>query len=537
MQAQQAASSVVEWLPAIVIGLLAVLAGVLLVRFLRAVGRALSALGQAVSVLVTLGKGVFWLLRMMARLLGLAGRFWRSTAGLVLLVAWLSLWGFRLGVLLLCGLAVVLVSTAIVWQIRAPESFDVYCGRFVRSWWLRWGYYQWRWSTWVRNLALSVRQPDEAQVAYEGSRTGAGAASLVTLDSPEIYRVRSGPAWDEVVVKLAVGQTVEDFDGQTEALAAARRSRRCVVRELDPGFVALDFERRDPLADTVPAPVLADVPGDAVDLSAVPVGSTEYGSPWLLPVLGSHTLTAGVTGAGKGSLMWSLLRGLAPAIRDGLVRVRGIDPKVLEMEFGRDLLHRYATTPAEAVSLVEEYSADMHARQQRVRGSTRKVEPTTDEPLELLLVDELGALTKYLGDKQSQQRITQLLGHALTQGRGLAFSVLGFVQDPTKETVPMRDLFPTRVCLRTQTESQTEMVLGDGAAERGALSDRVPEDGAEGTGYVLGEGRKRPLRVRAGWVPDDGVGALTEFCAPNGPLTGPLPDSSSEPSKRRLRAA
>lgn len=41
----------------------------------------------------------------------------------------------------------------------------------------------------------------------------------------------------------------------------------------------------------------------------------------------SHTLVAGCTGSGKGSLVSSLLRGLAPGIRDGLVQVWAVDPK------------------------------------------------------------------------------------------------------------------------------------------------------------------------------------------------------------------
>ena len=39
---------------------------------------------------------------------------------------------------------------------------------------------------------------------------------------------------------------------------------------------------------------------------------TETRPWWMLPVLGQHLLVAGATGAGKGSVLWSLIAGLAP---------------------------------------------------------------------------------------------------------------------------------------------------------------------------------------------------------------------------------
>jgi S-DNA-T family DNA segregation ATPase FtsK/SpoIIIE len=46
-----------------------------------------------------------------------------------------------------------------------------------------------------------------------------------------------------------------------------------------------------------------------------------------MPVLGSHLLVAGVTGAGKGSAVWATIAALGPAIRDRRVLVWAIDPK------------------------------------------------------------------------------------------------------------------------------------------------------------------------------------------------------------------
>ena len=58
---------------------------------------------------------------------------------------------------------------------------------------------------------------------------------------------------------------------------------------------------------------------------------------------------AGSTGAGKNSAMWCPLVSIAPAIRDGLVRVSGIDPKGMELAYGRRIFHRYIGTGTLAV--------------------------------------------------------------------------------------------------------------------------------------------------------------------------------------------
>ena len=68
-------------------------------------------------------------------------------------------------------------------------------------------------------------------------------------------------------------------------------------------------------------------PTAAIDLAAVPVGMTETGPSWRVPLLGHHLLVAGATGAGKGSVLWSLIAGIAPAVRTGQARLCVIDPK------------------------------------------------------------------------------------------------------------------------------------------------------------------------------------------------------------------
>ena len=156
---------------------------------------------------------------------------------------------------------------------------------------------------------------------------------------------------------------------------------RCQVRELTPNVVSIDFQRRNLLAHPVSCPdltALAGIPGEAVDLRRVWAGRTEYGRDWHLPLTGpaSHTLTAGATGAGKNSVMWCPLVTIAPAIRDGLVRVSGIDPKGMELAYGRGIFARYAVTGPEALTVLDELIEEMAARKAAFAGWVRVVPVT-----------------------------------------------------------------------------------------------------------------------------------------------------------------
>jgi S-DNA-T family DNA segregation ATPase FtsK/SpoIIIE len=319
-------------------------------------------------------------------------------------------------------------------------------------------------------------------------------------------------SWDEVRVRLIPGQKPEDFDQAARALASARSVARCQVRELSPNVVSIDFQRRNLLANPVACPDLAaGIAGRSVDLRRVWAGRTEYGKDWYLPLAGpaSHTLTAGGTGAGKNSVTWCPLVSIAPAIRDGLVRVSGIDPKGMELAYGRRIFHRYAVTGTDALAVLDDLIDSMQARKTEFAGHVRTVPISPEHPLELLEFDEIGALTRYT-DRRTREAITERVALLTTQGRALGFTVRGYVQEPTKDTVPVRDLFPRRICLRVSAKSHVGMVLGDQAYERGAWANRITEAEA-GTGYVFDEGIREPLRIRAGWVPDVAIKQLEAF--------------------------
>jgi DNA segregation ATPase FtsK/SpoIIIE, S-DNA-T family len=489
-----------------------------IVWVLAKVGKALvkiaEALAAAAVVVLTVWlaiKGLLWALRQ-------AVTHWRTSSTVVGVLAWWHWWGW----VSLAVTGAVVAGVLIAWRLCDLESFDAWPGRHLRAWWLRWTVYAPKLPKWLHACGLGIKQaaaPVVVAVTQLGRTFGRRRPS-VRAQLPTVLKVRSGASWDEVHVRLVAGQKPEDFDDAARALASARGVARCQVRELTPNVVSIDFQRRNLLAEPVACrdlDELAGVLGESVDLRRVWAGRTEYGQDWYLPLTGpaSHLLTAGTSGAGKNSVTWDPLISIAPAIRDGLVRVSGIDPKGMELAYGRGIFYRYAVTGTDAVTVLDELVAAMDARKAEFAGRVRSVPISREHPLELLEFDEIGALTKYT-DRKTRDAITERVALLTTQGRALGFTVRGYVQEPTKDTVPVRELFPRRICLRVSAKSHVGMVLGDQAYERGAWANRITETEA-GVGYVFGEGLREPLRIRAGWVPDETIKRLETFVT-GGPI-------------------
>jgi S-DNA-T family DNA segregation ATPase FtsK/SpoIIIE len=408
------------------------------------------------------------------------------------------------------ALAIYLLGALWIWRRAHRTSFERVIGMRVRSRWVRWWTYERRW----RNTML---------------QSGLGKRTRVRESVPKIQTVTSTRWCTRVLVRMLLGQCTEDYERAAPELGHSFGAASCRVREDRPGRVWLEFTTKDPLAETVPALPVAD----KVDLEAVPIGRREDGEPWVLQVLGTHLLVAGVMGAGKGSVLWSLLRGLGPEIRDGRVAVWAIDPKGgMELGPGRPLFTRFAVPslespedpggPYEDIAVLLEDA--VRVMQQRCRGFAdglvRKHTPTVAEPLILVVIDEIANLTAYLPDRKVKERINRALGLLLTQGRAPAVVVVGALQDPRREVIPLRNLFPTKVGLRLDSPSEVDMVLGDGAHDQGAACDRIPAS-LPGVGYVRVDGVREPTRVRAAYVTDPDIAAMVaDYAAPRPSLDG-----------------
>ncbi|MEU8117628.1 FtsK/SpoIIIE domain-containing protein [Spirillospora sp. NPDC049024] len=411
-------------------------------------------------------------------------------------------YGWAVPVVVLALVAVGLVA----WAALDRPSFVRSVVRPVHGWW--------------RLVAVYRRHWQPVLVTAGLTKVHKGREYLPTL-----VRVRCGPTSDRVLVKMLKGQAPDAWENVTSNLAHGFGAVPVRVRDGDrPGRIWLEFVRRDALA--VPFPALPVPDASAVDLSGLVIGRQEDGSPWRLRLLGTHVLIAGATGAGKGSVIWSAIRALLPLMIAGLVEVWAVDPKRRELSFGRPLFERYGRYSSDPsggmVELLEDAAADMNARAERFAGVTRSFTPSHEHPFRVIVVDELAFLTAYCPERDLRKRAESALAVLTSQGRSVGYCVIGAQQDARKEVNNLRNLFPDRIALRLDEDEQVDMVLGDGARDRGALADQIssiPEIGA-GVGFVRLETTPDPVRVRAAYVSDDDIRDMVALGVPDLDIEG-----------------
>ncbi len=236
-------------------------------------------------------------------------------------------------------------------------------------------------------------------------------------------------------------------------------------------MVELRFRVIDPLADPV-APV---EPGITADLEGLAVGRCEDGIPYLLRLLQRHLLLVGATGAGKSGVVWSIIAQLLPAVLDRTAELWVLDPKGgMELGPGRalyagfcraegdDWARQFAALLAEAVQVMRDRQNRLYAARER------SFTPGAGMPLIVIVIDEIAALTAWVGDRNLQREMSGYLGLLLSQGRSAGVCAIAATQDPRKETLAsVRDLTPTRILLRLTEASHVDLALGPGAPARG----------------------------------------------------------------------
>jgi DNA segregation ATPase FtsK/SpoIIIE, S-DNA-T family len=430
-----------------------------------------------------------WLIRLIVRVLRLAFRHPVAAAVLALLAfVWVTTgWPgpAALGVLAALVLA--------IWRWSCPSGFTRWVAAPARS--------TWRASRYRRRWPAVMTIADLAPV-YRGR-----------IILPVLVKVTSTRYVDRVAVRLVSGQCAADVAARADNLAHGFRAMLCRVRSARSGAVVLEFVRRDALAVPIPAQPVPARP----DLNALPVGRREDGLPWLVRLHGTHILLAGATGAGKASLLWGLVRALFPLMRDGLVRVLAADPKLMELAYGRIIFDTHGAYAADLVSIavmLDQAVADMQARAARFAGRQRDHTVTREDPFTVVVVDEVAFLTAYQPDKGLRTRIMNALATLTTQGRAVGYAVVAALQDPRKDVLTIRNLFPDRIAMRLDEPEQADMVLGDGARDRGAARELISTDPATGAGvaYIRVPADPDPVRVRAGWVTDADIRAMTAAC-------------------------
>ena len=233
----------------------------------------------------------------------------------------------------------------------------------------------------------------------------------------------------------------------------------------------------------------------------------------MLPVLGKVTATrytdrvqvqlvSGQSAADFATRAENLAHGFGAM----LCRVRTAVPGALVLEFvRRDAL----------AAVIPALPPPAHVDLRALPVGRREHTPTRDHPFTVILVDEVAFLTAYQRDSKLRDRVKAALATLTTQGRAVGYCVIAALQDPRKEVMSIRNLFPDRIAMRLDEPEQVDMVLGDGARDRGATADLISTDPATGAGvaYVRLATDPDPVRVRAAWVTDADIAAMCDQCA------------------------
>lgn len=440
-----------------------------------------------------IGKVLVWLAQQLAKLLWrcivIAVCHPRTTATVAITAALVRQVGWEY----LAAAAVLAVTTASTWRAAHPASYERTAGAVLRTWWRRWWAYRRVWVKVCTRCELSIVADDLVHV-------------------PKLVKVSTTAHWDRLVVKPQIGQALSDFRDQADRLRIAFGVERVAVREVSPTAFGLDIMRTDPFrTGSVPA---TSIPAglDAVDLRRIPIGLDEYGEPFTVSLLGGTLCASGSIGAGKAGVEWNMLRGIAPAIRAGLVRNVFIDPKLKELSQGKALVADgdYATGPDDTVPLLERLVEEMQADAQRdANAGERDFEPRPGRPLTVIWVDEGAPLVRYW-PRSVRSKIDDLLGLILTQGRAVGYTVVFLIQEPTKDTFTLRDLFTRRLALRLPTESHTDAALIEDAVEYGALCHQISES-TPGVLFSLQDGARTVTRARLGFVENAHIRELVDY--------------------------
>ena len=322
-------------------------------------------------------------------------------AGLMVLVAWLTVWlavrhpfcavglaatGLVLaggGPTAVVGLWIGLAAAGLAWRWRDRDGFD----RRVLRRWRRTFVYGPRWRRAMASCDLDQVRGWRRRV-------------------PRLGAVRSTRWTDRVGLHLLEGQTAAMVAARSRDLAGALGALSCRVRDAGPTVVTLELRRGDPLSGPLaPLPV-----PDRPDLDALVVGKHEDGRPWTVRLARGHLLVVGTAGTGDGSgresVVWSLVRALAVRLHDGSVELWGIDGTGLGLGVGARLFTRLATDDREAgVAIVEEAAALVRAR--RRHGSPL--------PPVVLVLDEVVRWGDLLDD-ELRRRLNPSMELVLTHG-------------------------------------------------------------------------------------------------------------------------
>lgn len=300
-------------------------------------------------------------------------------------------------------------------------------------------------------------------------------------------------------LRLARGQTITDVTAKIPAIESGLGTFRGAIRVYPtPDDQANRCELRvldtDPHADAIPWP------GPSVTSITEPIelGPFEDATHCRALFLRRHGLAGGSTGSGKSGWL-NVVMGNLVACSDAVIWAVDLK-KGMELKPWESCIERLATTPEQAVALLGDAVAILHARAELLAATGQRVwKPSPSTPALIIIIDEYAELADDAPDAiRHADSIARI-------GRAVAVTMIAATQRPTQKAMgqgAVRSQMDIRVCFRVRERKDVDLVLGQGMLTAGWHAHTL---NAPGKFLISAQEHDTPRRARAYLLTDQAV--------------------------------
>jgi DNA segregation ATPase FtsK/SpoIIIE, S-DNA-T family len=244
------------------------------------------------------------------------------------------------------------------------------------------------------------------------------------------------------------------------------------------------------------------------------LGIDEFGAPVYLPMIYRNILIGGEPGAGKSSLLNTIV-GHAALSTD--VRLCLSGGKQVELGLWEDAADVFVGADIDhAIRTLHRLQKVMDNRYAFLRRyKRRKIRRTDVLTISVILcaIDEIAYFSATAGDKKTQELFSALLRDIVARGRAVGIIVAAATQRPSADIIPpsLRDLFAWRFAGRCTNDASSDIVLGRGWVARGFTANSIDPTN-QGAGYLIAEGGT-PALVKAAYLTDADIIRLAGYAS------------------------
>jgi S-DNA-T family DNA segregation ATPase FtsK/SpoIIIE len=242
------------------------------------------------------------------------------------------------------------------------------------------------------------------------------------------------------------------------------------------------------------------------------LGIDEFGHPVYLPLIYRNILIGGEPGAGKSSLLNTVV-GHAALCHD--VDLVLIDGKLVELGLFKDSAEVFVGPNLDhAVDTLERLQEVINVRSEYLMDQRRQyVEKADAIRVILLAIDELAFFSATVGTKTEQDYFSALNRDIAARGRAVGVIDASATQRPSSDIIPtsLRFLFGWRWAGRTVDDSSSDVILGHGWSGKGYSAASI-DPFNRGEGLLLAHGGI-PGRMKGAYMSTADIIRVADFAA------------------------